>query len=150
MTEEQLKTFEDRIRDLVSVSERLIAILQEENQALRNNDPAGVKTNFEEKDRLCRAYEILVKRMVDKKEFTTKTDADLREELHDIGKDLEELMDENAKLLSIAIDSGKRFMNRVSSTVKQGSVQAQTYSNNGAVSGAQPGGTVAVTHNQNY
>lgn len=150
MTEEQLKGFEERMRDLVSVSERLIKILFEENKALAVYDSEGVRTNFEEKDRLCRAYEILVKRMVEKKEFTTEVDEDLREELKSIGEELEELMAENARLLTIAINSGKRFMDRVSNSVKQGSVKAPTYTNDGVVSGTQPGGSVAVTYNRNY
>lgn len=140
-----------QIDDLIVITSRLADILDKENQALRDRNSDEVAAILEGKLTLCRAYEARIQAVTEKPEELATVDSDLRRNLHDLGHKLDALMEENARLLKVGVEAGRRVVATVAEVVKSSHPGASTYSANGIV-GVNPGSAprnVAISVDQN-
>ncbi|MBL6958352.1 MAG: flagellar export chaperone FlgN [Rhodospirillales bacterium] len=120
-----------RFKDMIVISGRLAHILVKENEALRKRKADVVSETFKEKDTLCRAYEARAKSLRENADSLGEVEESTRKELRDLTKKIDELTEENARLLSIGIEVNKRVMDAVSDAVKQAVPGPGTYSAKG-------------------
>ena len=130
-----------QIDDLIVITGRLADLLNKENQALRDNKTDEVAAVLEGKLTLCRAYEARIQALTEKPEELAAVDTGLCEKLHGLGLKLDALMKENARLLKVGVEAGRRVVASVAEAVKSSHPGASTYSANGllgATSGSAP------------
>ena len=124
-----------RVDDLIFVSEHLIALLHKENAALARQDDDTVDLLIEEKDALCRAYE--QRAMVLTKFSDELADEDIEQQrvemVHEMGKQIHELIEENATLLRAAIEANSLVMSLVAEAVRQVQSSDGTYGAKGSI-----------------
>ena len=128
-----------RINDLIVISEELADVLAQENQALRDRQHGTLDTLLPRKDELSRAYFTRIQGLAEHaQEGEMKTvDPAVRERLRHQGELVRELVEENAKLLTIARDVSRRVLDAVAEAVKASQPQAGTYSATGKVDPSQ-------------
>lgn len=127
-----------RIKDLITVAARFVEVLTEENAALRKKRVGDVAALVDNKASVSRAYESLVGGLVERPEAVKAVAAELRQRLAGIGETLRALMDENARLLTAAIDGNRRVLQIAAEAVKANQPGPKTYSSRGAL-GARRG-----------
>jgi len=128
----------NQIEDLMAITGRLADLLREENQALRDRKPDAVAALLEGKLTLCRAYEARIQALIEKPDELVGADPGLRKKLQDLGLKLDSLMEENARLLKVGVEAGRRVVATVAEAVKNCNPGANTYSANGLL-GTTPG-----------
>lgn len=121
-----------RIDDLLFIASRLIEILEQENVALAHNHLDVIHELVDQKVKLSRAYEIRVLGLKKSPNSLTGVDKTQIEELKRYGDQIEELIEINARELSINIDVGKRFMDVLTESVKVATPSAGTYNSTGS------------------
>lgn len=139
-----------RLEDLIVITSHLAELLEKENTALREHHPQEIAAYMEEKDKLARTYEKRIKSLREHPQLLAEADGELKERLKLIGDKVRDLMEENARLLKIALDVGRRFMDSVAEAVKTASRRTGTYGANGSVGGAQKNAprTLSMSLNQ--
>ncbi len=138
---------EERVNDLIFICERMIEILTKENDALRNNDGNQVKDRVEEKTQLSLFYERHMKTLQRNPDQLKEVDKDTLTTLRELGEEMNELLDENGRLLKVAMESNRRFMKRVAEAAQVHSPHSGTYANNGHA-GPQGSQAAPVSLNQ--
>lgn len=128
-----------RVDDLIVISGHLATLLERENQALRARRMAELGDTLSEKNVLLRAFESRVEGLAEQADDLAQVDPDLRERLAGIGVKVNRLIDENARLLKIAIEANRRVMDSVAEAVKSCRPGAGTYSAKGAVESSRRG-----------
>ncbi len=123
----------NRIKDLIAITGHLVELMTQENAALRAKRPEDVATLLEKKVSLSRAYESRVQGLVEKPDSLARVDQALRQRLRSLVEKMHGLMEENARLLKVAIEVGRRVVESVSEAVKSSQPGPGTYSANGAV-----------------
>ena len=126
----------NRINDLIDITSHLVDLLARENHALREKRPREVSALLEEKNNLTRAYETRIdglSELVKNPEELDEVDSELRERLHGLGEKVNLMVDENARLLKVAIDANKRVVEAIAEAVKTSQPGPGTYSAKGAV-----------------
>jgi len=127
----------DRVNEIMVITERLAALLERENDALKNRRNEELTTLLDEKATLGRVYETRVQPMKDHPEFLEAVAPDLREKLKKMGLKIAKLMEENARLLKIAIEANRRVIDMIAEAVKESAPSAGVYSSAGKTD--QPG-----------
>lgn len=124
-----------RINDLIVISEELADVLARENKALRDRQHQELDTLLPRKDELSRAYFTRIQGLAElaKKQDVETIDPAARDRLREKGEVVRELVEENAKLLTIARDVSRRVLDAVTEAVKASQPQAGTYSAAGKV-----------------
>ena len=89
----------NRLTDLITVTGRLIELLERENDALTNRQTDVVHDLLDEKTALSRVYETRFNSLTEKPEILRHSDPKLREQLVVLAGQVEELMSKNTKLL---------------------------------------------------
>ena len=108
---ELIKTVTAGYADLIWVCQALCELLETENEALRRHDAAKVRDLTENKTTLGRLYaKTLVAVMGPDSPVKDNLGRDDLIRLHDLGKHLSELMDQNALMLKVGIEARKRVM----------------------------------------
>ncbi|MAH84589.1 MAG: hypothetical protein CBB68_09690 [Rhodospirillaceae bacterium TMED8] len=132
----------NKVNDLITVTGRLIEILARENEALSERDIGVVHKLLDEKAALSRVYETRFKCLAENPEILAQTDFELRDQLREVGKHVESLIDKNAKLLRTAIETNQRVIDMIAEAVKEQQPSAGTYGANAvtAQDGAAAGG----------
>jgi len=124
-----------RIDDLIFISEHLIALLHKENVALVNKDHSTVEALIEEKDALCRAFEqralVITKFSAELKD--AEVDADRVQLVRDMGLEIAELIAKNSDLLRAAIEANSMVMSLVAQAVRETQPSAGTYGASGTI-----------------
>ena len=123
----------NRINDLIAITGHLVELMTQENAALRAKRPEDVATLLEKKVSLGRAYESRIQGLVEKRDSLAQVDQALRQRLRGLGEKMHGLMEENARLLKVAIEVGRRVVESVSEAVKSSQPGPGTYSATGAV-----------------
>lgn len=121
-----------RVDDLLFIAGHLIDVLQQENVALAHNRMDLMHELVEQKVKLSRAYEIRVLGLSKAPDSLNGVEPALVEELKSQASRLEELVEVNARELSIGIETGQRFMDVLSDSVKTATPTAGTYGATGA------------------
>lgn len=124
-----------RISDLIAISQRLADLLTAENRALRNGRMEEVRAMVDQKDDLSRAYESRIAGLAEHADGAVMTEVEpaLRAQLRTLGEQVQELSQDNAQLLRIAMEVNRRVLNEVATAVKASQVSAGTYSRSGGL-----------------
>ena len=126
----------NRLNDLIVITSRLAELLQRENDALRQRRPKKVHDLLDEKATLSRVYETRYAGLAENPEIIEAADMDVRERLLAMGKKVQSLMDENARLLETAIAANKRVVDLIARAVQDQQPSAGVYGAQGATSRA--------------
>jgi len=124
-----------RIEDMLFITNSLADLLEQENAALQSNRLDLVQSLLERKTTLSRAYEIRIFGM--KQEFEheqaqyDEVDRANIDELTEVGQRVAALIDENEKMLKVALEVSRRFMACVADSAKQATPGTGAYSASG-------------------
>lgn len=124
----------EKTETLMTVIERLTGLLTDENQNLSDRNIFAVGTCVEEKDKLCKAFELLVRGLVKDGDNINEVETTLREELHSMGAQLKGLVDNNVTSLKRAINANERLMTAVRDAAIQCTPKAGNYTHSGSLS----------------
>ncbi|HEY9078894.1 hypothetical protein [Magnetovibrio sp.] len=136
-----------RIDDLLFITNGLADLLEQENAALRSNRLDVVQNLLERKTTLSRAYEIRVFGMKQELEHEQaqydEVDHANLERLKDVGARVAVLIEENEKMLKVALEVSRRFMACVADSAKHATPGTGAYSAKGDV-----GTQASIAHKQ--
>ena len=121
-----------RVNDLIVITGRLADLLERENLALRNKKNQDLNDILDEKVTLGRVYETRIMGLAEDSEALESVDSELLERLQGIGKKVNGLIEENAELLRVAIETNRRVVDLIAKAVKNSVPSAGTYSQTGA------------------
>ena len=124
----------NRLNDLITITGRLIELLERENNALATHQNQVIHELLDEKAALSRVYETRFKSLAEQPELLVETDPLLREKLVELAGQVEGLMDENAKLLHTAIETSRRTVDLIAEAVQNQQPSAGTYGADAATS----------------
>ncbi len=128
---------EQRIDDLVLICTKMNALLVNENNALHKKKYEAIQDMVETKLALGHAYAKRMEGLINDEDGLKKIDPEVRNNLMDLGKSLQDLMKENETLLSGSIEANRRFLDVVAQAVQeQRKDDAKTYSENGKENGS--------------
>ncbi len=144
----------NRINDLIVLTSHLADLLARENQALREQRLHDATALLEEKNTLSRALESRVEglgKLAEGDRELDHVDPDLRERLHGLGEKVNAMVEENAKLLKVAIEANRLVVKAIAEAAKASRPGPGTYSANGAVddkgsAGAARNVAISVDH----
>ncbi len=126
----------NRVNDLIVITTRLADLLERENQSLEDKQSKDLNEILDEKVTLGRVYESRIIGLTENPEVLKEVDTGLRERLRDIGVKVNGLIEENAKLLKIAIEANRRVVNLIAEAVKASAPGTGTYSSSGIAGAA--------------
>ena len=129
-----------RVNDLIVITGRLADLLERENVALREKQNKGLNEILDEKVTLGRVYESRIMGLTEDPEALDNVDKELLERLRGIGEKVNGLMEDNAKMLKIAIEANRRVVNLIAEAVKASVPSAGTYSPTGGTGTHDPRG----------
>ncbi len=121
----------NRVNDIIVITSRLIELLEKENDALRNQRTNEVHELLDEKTTLSRVYETRFMGLIEQEGAMDEVDPDLREQLGEIGTTINALIEDNSRLLKVAIEANRRVVELVAEAVRETSPNAGTYGANG-------------------
>ena len=121
----------NRVNDLIVITTRLAALLERENQSLRDKKNQYLNEILDEKVTLGRVYESRIMGLTDNPDVLNEVDIDLRENLRTIGEKVNGLIEENSQLLKIAIEANRRVVNLIAEAVRDSAPSTGTYSSAG-------------------
>lgn len=124
----------NRLNDLITITGRLIELLERENNALATHQNQVIHELLDEKAALSRVYETRFKSLAEQPEILAETDHHLREMLVELAGQVEGLLDENAKLLHTAIEANRRTVDLIAEAVQNQQPSAGTYGADAATS----------------
>ncbi len=121
-----------RVNDLIVITGRLADLLERENVALREKQNKELNEILDEKVTLGRVYESRIMGLTEDPLALDNVDKELLERLRGIGEKVNGLIEDNAKMLKIAIEVNRRVVNLIAEAVKASVPSAGTYSPTGA------------------
>lgn len=128
----------DRINDLINITSRLADLLVSENAALENNRTEDAAALLDEKSALSRAYEARVEGLKEVSEDLAGVDKDLRERLRGLGEKVNDLMEDNARHLKVAMEVNRYVMSAIAEAAKSQKPGPGIYSAKGSTKGKRP------------
>jgi hypothetical protein len=135
-----------RIRDLVEVAGRLVALMREETAALRGMAFARVAELVPEKTKLVESYTMIARQFhKDPETLAAITDA-VRAELRDVLQAFEVTARENERMLVAAREANERVLRAVVEAAESQRPRAQGYGRTGIAAGmAAPRSAAALS-----
>ncbi len=127
----------NRVNDLIVITNRLADLLARENEALVNRKYSEINEILDEKVTLGRVYESRIMGLTNDSAALEQVDGELRDRLRSLGEKVNGLIEENAALLKIGIETNRRVVNMIAEAVKASIPSAGTYSANGAADAEQ-------------
>lgn len=137
----------DRVNELTYVCERMIEILQKENDALDKQDPNTLGETFAEKDKLSRLYERHCRALEREKDGLAEVDEDVRTNLKELGSEMDELIAKNARMLKMNIEMNRRVLYRFADVAKKMTPHAGTYAQDANI-GVKAEATAPISLNE--
>jgi len=123
---------------LIGVSERLVALLHQENDLLKQRKVTALSDLQQEKAKLGFIYETQMKRLQDNPELVETAAADQKVKLKELAYDFEDAAKTNLKRLKAAHETGGRVLNAIRAAVKEQTNPATGYTAAGATPGTKP------------
>lgn len=123
---------EKRMADLISVTSRLVDVLERENAILverRHNDLADL---LDEKETIGRVYQARIMGLQEDPEQLKDVDENERMKLKELAQTVDKLVAENARMLEAAMYASKRIVEMVADAVRDSTNSAGTYSQRGS------------------
>jgi len=121
----------ERLNDLIELTEDLAGLLLQENKALREKRAGEATSLLERKSELSRIYETRIQSLGNTPEILAKADPERIKTLRELGEKVNLMIEENANLLKITIEATRRVVNMVADAVKAQHPGPATYSANG-------------------
>lgn len=134
--------------DIVWACTHLCDLIEYENEALANHDPATVRDLADNKAALARIYEQAVAPMADAPELVDTLDPDQKSELLALGHRLKDLVEENARRIKAEMEAYHMLMEAVVNAVKQTSTNTVSYGRAGHMEGHATGEKNSLSFNQ--
>lgn len=127
-----------RVKDLIAITSRLADVVERENGALASHERQNYDEILEEKATLGRIYETRIQALRQGSEDEAAAVApDLRQNLKEVGNRLRQLIDENARLLKVAIEGNRRVVDLIAEAVKASTPGPGVYGAKGTVGGTR-------------
>jgi len=121
----------NRVEDLILITGRLIETLERENDALSNHRNGELHDLLDEKVTLSRVYESRMQVISEKPDLLEEIDEDLRDKLIALCGQVNDLIQENGKLLKTAMTVSRRVVELIAEAVREATPSAGTYGANG-------------------
>jgi hypothetical protein len=120
-----------KIGDIILITERLANVLERENTALKNQWSQELHALLDDKITLSRVYETRMQFYNENPQALSNSTPELREKLRSIGSHISGLLQENAKMLKIAIEANRKVVDMIAAAVKNVTPCPGTYQSNG-------------------
>lgn len=123
---------EKRMADLISITSRLVDVLERENAILkerRHNDLADL---LDEKETIGRVYQARIMGLQEDPEQLKDVDETERLKLKDLAHTVDTLVSQNARMLEAAMYASKRIVEMVAEAVRDSTNTSGTYSQRGS------------------
>ena len=120
-----------KVNDIILITERLADVLERENLALKNHRSQELHALLDDKVTLSRVYETRMQFYNENPKALSNTTPELREKLHTLGTNISELLNENAKMLRVAIEANRKVVDMIAAAVKSVTPGPGTYRANG-------------------
>jgi flagellar biosynthesis/type III secretory pathway chaperone len=139
---------EERMADLVNVTTRLINVLERENEMLRERRHGELPELLEEKETIGRVYQARISGLHDNPDQLRELAELEREELRELATEVENLIQENGRMLQAAMYASNRIMELVANSVRESSNSSGIYSERGSTTlpvrkGTKQGGAIS-------
>lgn len=121
-----------RMADLVSVTGRLIDVLERENELLRERRHNELHLLLDEKETIGRVYQARIMGLQENPEQLKACSDTDRAALKELAIEVDGLVAENARMLQAAMLASKRVVDMVAEAIRDTSNRAGTYSKKGA------------------
>ena len=123
---------EKRMADLISVTSRLVDILERENEILKDRRHNDLADLLDEKETIGRVYQARIMGLQEDPEQLKDVDEDERMKLKELAHKVDELVAENARMLEAAMYASKRIVEMVADAVRDSTNTSGTYSQKGS------------------
>ncbi|MBE6448978.1 MAG: hypothetical protein E7018_06780 [Alphaproteobacteria bacterium] len=118
MQEVNWEEVNNKIADLLDVIDEFADLLEKENAALKAFDVEAVGNLFEQKAKTVGAYRSMSAFFIKNQNYLSGANAELKAELKDASKDLDELLKENELLLKTRMETSKNVMDTIINIAK--------------------------------
>ena len=137
----------DRVNELVYVCERMIEILEKENDALEAQNPKALADTLDEKDKLSRLYERHARGIERDAESYAKVEEETREQLKELNAEMDKLVERNARMLKMNMELNRRVLYKFADVAKKMTPHSGTYAQDANV-GAKAEVTAPISLNE--
>lgn len=137
----------DRVNELIYVCERMIEILQKENDALEAQNPKALADSLVEKDKLSRLYERHTRGIERDAAGFKSVEEDLRTTLKELSDEMNKLVEQNARMLKMNIELNRRVLFKFADVAKKMTPHSGTYAQDANV-GAKAEATAPISLNE--
>lgn len=122
---------DNRIKDVILITERLIDVLERENAALKARRNVDLHELLDDKVTLSRVYETRMQFFNQNPDALVNADPELRDKLRKMAAQISGLLADNAEMLKTAITANRRVVDMIAEAVKNVAPGAGTYGANG-------------------
>lgn len=129
---------DEHVKDFLHVANRMIEFLEDENDALMEQDYAYVKETVKEKNRLSLGYEKLYRKLAADPTILSGLPEPVRDHLRETALTLDRLLYENGRLLEVKIKSNMIVVNAIAEAARAAQTGPGTYSPDGEVGRIDP------------
>ncbi len=123
---------EKRMADLISVTSRLVDVLERENAILKERRHNDLAELLDEKETIGRVYQARIMGLQEDPEQLKDVDEAERLKLKDLAHSVDTLVFENARMLEAAMYASKRIVEMVAEVVRDSTNTSGTYSQRGS------------------
>ena len=138
-----------RMADLVNVTTRLINVLERENEILLERRHSELSLILDEKETIARVYQARIMGLEENPELLDGASDEEKATLFELAKQADRLLNENARMLEVAIAVSRRVVDLVAEAVAEAAPKSGAYSAKGRTA-APPtkGGNMSLSLNE--
>lgn len=122
---------EKRLQDLISVTQRLIDVLERENALLREHAYGEIQHLLDEKEIIARVYEARIMHLKEHPGELDGANEETRATLKELSEQVDGLIKENGAMLQTSIVTSKRIIDMVADALREKTIETGTYANGG-------------------
>jgi hypothetical protein len=138
-----------RMADLVSVTTRLINVLERENEILLERRHSELSLILDEKETIARVYQARIMGLEETPKLLDGASDEEKATLFELAKKADRLMNENARMLEVAIVVSRRVVDLVAEAVAEAAPKSGAYSAKGRTAAAPvKGGNMSLSLNE--
>ncbi|WP_135076159.1 flagellar export chaperone FlgN [Terasakiella sp. SH-1] len=137
----------ERVNELIFICERMIEILNKENEALEAQTPHVLMETMVEKDKMSRLYERHTRAVSQNAAELKKVDEDLQTHLKEVSREMDKLVEINARMLKLHMDLNRRVLERFADVAQKLTPHSGTY-NAAANVGVKAEATAPISLNE--
>ena len=118
MQEYNLEEVNNKISNLLDIIDEFIDIADAENEALRTYNVETVASLYEKKSKIVATYRSMSAFFIKNQQCLAEANAELKQDLKEASKELDEVLRENELLLKTRMETGKNVMNTIINIAK--------------------------------